>query len=189
MAKGSYHHGDLRAALLTVAAEQIAAGGVDSVSLRELARRAGVSHAAPAHHFRDRRGLLTELAVEGFGLLADELGRAAPDLRELAVAYVRFALRNPGHFEVMFRNDLLHPDDPALIAARTRSGDLLRAGVADKLPEHDREEAGATALAAWSLVHGFASLWRAGALSGSALATDPDPEALARRMITSMRIG
>ncbi|GGS34242.1 TetR/AcrR family transcriptional regulator [Actinokineospora fastidiosa] len=176
MAKSTYHHGDLRAALLAVAAEQIAAGGVDSVSLRELARRAGVSHAAPAHHFGDRRGLLTELAVEGFGLLADALA-AAPDLRERAIAYVRFALAHPGHFEVMFRRDLLRPDDPRLADARARSGEYLRSGTASP----------PAALAAWSLVHGFASLWREGALAGSALATDSDPQALARLMVGAIR--
>ncbi|MGW5051820.1 TetR/AcrR family transcriptional regulator [Actinokineospora sp. NPDC004072] len=180
MTKGGYHHGDLRAALLATTAEQIAAGGVDSVSMRELARRAGVSHAAPAHHFGDRRGLLTALATEGFTRLADELAPAAPDLRELAVAYVRFALGNPGHFEVMFRRDLLRADDARLAAARERSGQLLRRGVGDRAD---------AALAAWSLVHGFAALWREGALAGSALATDPDPEALARQMIEAIRLG
>src|SRR5690242_20256319 len=67
MAKASYHHGDLKAVILAQAAMLVAERGADGVSLRELARAAGVSHAAPAHHFTDRRGLFTALATEGFG--------------------------------------------------------------------------------------------------------------------------
>jgi AcrR family transcriptional regulator len=70
MSRLTYHHGDLRAAMLTEAARLVAERGVDRVSLRELAREAGVSHAAPAHHFTDRRGLFTALAAQGFELLA-----------------------------------------------------------------------------------------------------------------------
>ncbi|HZE38947.1 MAG TPA: TetR/AcrR family transcriptional regulator [Stackebrandtia sp.] len=180
MAKGTYHHGDLRPALLKAAAEHIAESGVETLSLRELARRAGVSHAAPAHHFGDRRGLLTALATEAFGLLADQLEAAGPDFREIAVAYVRFAVSNPGHFKVMFRGDLLSADDARLAAARQGSAAKLRTGAtAGRGPD--------TQLAAWSLVHGFASLWLDGALKGSPLADDADPETLARRMVA--RVG
>ncbi|MFJ1457432.1 TetR/AcrR family transcriptional regulator [Nocardia sp. N2S4-5] len=183
MTKTSYHHGDLRATLLQAAAEQIATEGVDAVSLRALAQRAGVSHAAPAHHFGNKQGLLTALAVEGFELLADELRSAAGDFREVAVAYIRFARRHPGHFDVMFRRDLLRGDDERLDAARDRSGAELRSGVRelDVAPEGQP----ATQLAAWSLVHGFASLWREGALEGSQLGGD-DPEDLARRMVAAI---
>ncbi|WP_067461980.1 TetR/AcrR family transcriptional regulator [Nocardia amamiensis] len=187
MAKDSYHHGDLRAALLAAAAERIAADGVDALSLRNLARHAGVSHAAPAHHFGDRAGLLTALATEGFELLAERLEQAAEDLREVAVAYIRFALEYPGHFDVMYRHSLLHADDPKLQAARERSGTALRSGVSAIQPEHSRKHQQAMQLAAWSLVHGFASLWREGALHNSALVTDPDPEVLARTMLSTIR--
>ncbi|WP_109528185.1 MULTISPECIES: TetR/AcrR family transcriptional regulator [Nocardia] len=187
MTKSGYHHGDLRATILAAAAEQIATDGVDAVSLRGLARRAGVSHAAPAHHFGDRAGLLTALAIEGFDLLAAELAGAGSDFREVAVAYIRFALRHRGHFDVMYRGDLLRTDDPELARARTDSGVALRAGVAElptrRSPERDR----ATQLAAWSLVHGFATLWREGALANSALTTSDDPETLARAMIDTVQ--
>ena len=182
MAKAGYHHGALRVAILEAAAEQIASDGVDAVSLRGLARRAGVSHAAPAHHFGDRKGLLTALAAEGFGLLAEELARAASEFREVAVAYVRFALDHPGHFAVMFRPDLLHVDDPDLVAARTRAGDVLRAGVSELPADRRGGDPADAQLAAWSLVHGFASLWLDGALAGSALVREDDPEGLARRL-------
>ncbi|MEV0028291.1 TetR/AcrR family transcriptional regulator [Nocardia sp. NPDC050793] len=187
MAKSGYHHGDLRTAILTAAAEQIAADGVDAISLRGLARRAGVSHAAPAHHFGDRAGLLTALATEGYDLLGAELDSAGPDFREVAVAYVRFALNHPGHFDVMFRRDLLRADDPELRAARTRSGAALRSGVAELQPERTDGSERAIQLAAWSLVHGFAALWREGALTDSTLADSTDPEELARAMLATVQ--
>ena len=99
----SYHHGDLRAALLAAAEVELTEKGVEAFSLRSVAKRAGVSHAAPAHHFGDARGLLTALAVEGFRrFLATQHRRealAAPDPRAQLVAaglgYVDFALAYP----------------------------------------------------------------------------------------------
>src|SRR6478736_10491603 len=98
----TYHHGDLRRAVLTAALDVIRTEGPGALSLRDLARRAGVSHAAPAHHFKDRTGLLTAIAAEGYALFADALADA-PDLRERGVAYVRFAATHPAHFQVMFQ--------------------------------------------------------------------------------------
>ncbi|MCA5892941.1 WHG domain-containing protein [Isoptericola sp. NEAU-Y5] len=176
-----YHHGDLRATVLRRAAEQVASEGVDGISLRVLARLAGVSHAAPAHHFGDRRGLFTALAAEGYTLLGDELGAAGPDLRDAAVAYVRFALAHPGHFAVMFRSDLVRADDPDLLAARGRAGAVLSGGVGAL---GDVEDPATVQLAAWSIVHGFASLWREGAFERSDLLDGAaDPEVLARRVV------
>ncbi|WP_194834538.1 TetR/AcrR family transcriptional regulator [Nocardia sp. XZ_19_369] len=185
MAKSGYHHGDLRATILAAAADQIASDGVDAVSLRELARRAGVSHAAPAHHFGDRAGVLTALAIEGFELLAAELTQAGADFREVAVAYIRFAREHPGHFDVMFRHSLLRADDPRLAEARTKSAAALRSGVSAIHPGNVEQQQ-ATQLAAWSLVHGFAALWREGALDNSSLADEADPELLARRMLATV---
>ena len=110
-----YHHGDLRRAVLTAAVEAIDESGPAGISLRDLARRAGVSHAAPAHHFGDKAGLLTALAVEGYDMLADAViaaHRRTGDLVETGVAYVRFAVDHRAHFEVMFRPDLYRADDP-----------------------------------------------------------------------------
>lgn len=180
-----YHHGDLKTTLLEAAADQIATEGIDSISLRALAQRAGVSHAAPAHHFGNRQGLFAELAIEGYGLLAQELHSAAGDFGEMAVAYIRFARRYPGHFDIMFRRDLLDTDDERLIAANEVSGRELRTGV-DELdgPVADQK---AAQLAAWSLVHGFAALWRAGTLIDSELGGE-DPEELARRMVAAVEL-
>lgn len=126
----TYHHGDLRRVILDAALDAIATNGPGALSLRDLARRAGVSHAAPAHHFKDRTGLLTAVAAEGYALFADALA-GAPDLRERGVAYVRFAATHPAHFQVMFQPDLHRTDDPDLLAARTRAAEALRAGVAE----------------------------------------------------------
>ncbi|WP_030690314.1 TetR/AcrR family transcriptional regulator [Streptomyces globisporus] len=156
--RSTYHHGDLRQAVLAAALDVIAAEGPGALSLRDLARRAGVSHAAPAHHFKDRTGLLTAIATEGYGLLAAALADPAhgsPTLRERGVRYVRFALTHPAHFQVMFQPELLRADDPDLLAARERASAELRAGVADLPDVPDARQAG---IAAWSLAHGFATL-------------------------------
>lgn len=163
----TYHHGDLPRALLRAAAEAIADDGADGLSLRDLARRAGVSHAAPAHHFGSRRGLLAALAVEGQDLLTEALEAALPSgFERVAVAYVRFAAEHPGHFAVLHRSDLLDVDDPMLIAARSRTDQVLERGIlmlsGDQRGELDLHEA---KLAAWSLVQGIAALAASGALA------------------------
>ncbi|MFJ5832231.1 TetR/AcrR family transcriptional regulator [Streptomyces sp. NPDC093089] len=152
--RNSYHHGDLRQAVLAAALDAIAAEGPGSLSLRDLARRAGVSHAAPAHHFKDRTGLLTAIAAQGYELLADALA-GAPELSERGVRYVRFAVDHPAHFTVMFQPELLRADDPDLLAAKDRASAELRAGVTDLKNAPDVRTAG---IAAWSLAHGFATL-------------------------------
>ncbi|MFG2047168.1 TetR/AcrR family transcriptional regulator [Micromonospora sp. NPDC048935] len=160
----AYHHGDLRRALLAAALEAIEEVGPATLSLRDLARRAGVSHAAPAHHFGDKAGLLTALAAQGFELLAQTLVAAKDDFLEAGVAYVDFAVTHRAYFEVMFRPELYRADDPELIAARERSGAALRSGVAALAGDSGPVDADRHALAAWSIAHGFATLWLSGAL-------------------------
>src|SRR3954469_5729443 len=136
-----YHHGDLRRALLATPLGAIAEHGPVAISLRELARRAGVSHAAPTHHFRDKTGLLTALAAEGWGLLADAL-EAVPgrDFAELGVSYVVFATDHPAHFAVMRAPGLVRGDDPDLVAAERRAGGAP-AGQADGGPRRPAHRA------------------------------------------------
>ncbi|MFI6651297.1 TetR/AcrR family transcriptional regulator [Streptomyces sp. NPDC050529] len=175
----TYHHGDLRRALLAAALDVIRTEGPAALSLRDLARRAGVSHAAPAHHFKDRIGLLTAIAAEGYGLFADALADA-PDLRERGVRYVRFATEHPAHFQVMFQPDLHRADDPDLLAAKERATAELRAGVTE-LPAAGRgDDARLAGVAAWSLAHGFATLLLSGNLSGAV--GDRDPEEVFRTL-------
>ncbi|MEW2315648.1 TetR/AcrR family transcriptional regulator [Streptomyces bauhiniae] len=153
----TYHHGDLRRAVLSAALDVIAADGPGALSLRDLARRAGVSHAAPAHHFKDRTGLLTAIAAEGFGLLADVL-REAPGLREAGVRYVRFAREHPAHFQVMFSPELLRAEDLELTTARALAGDALAQAVTAVDPGDRGPDARLAGMAAWSLAHGYATL-------------------------------
>jgi AcrR family transcriptional regulator len=153
-----YHHGDLRRVLLEEAVASLRESGPAALSLRDLARRAGVSHAAPAHHFGDKRGLLTAVAAEGFRRLSASLGatyEATRDVAEVGVAYVTFAVEERPYFDVMFRPDLYDPHDPELVAARPASGAALYG------PAATVSEAG---IAAWSLVHGLATLGLAGNL-------------------------
>ncbi|WP_024874453.1 TetR/AcrR family transcriptional regulator [Saccharomonospora piscinae] len=164
--RDTYHHGDLRRAIITVAVDVISTDGTAAISLRDLARRAGVSHAAPAHHFGDKAGLLTAIAVEGYEFLADSLQDALNStplpLVELGVRYVNFAAEHPAHFEVMYRPDLYHRDDPELLAAKNWTRRVLRAGVAGAPSDAHDTIVEADALAAWSMAHGFATLLRTG---------------------------
>jgi AcrR family transcriptional regulator len=182
MSDRPYHHGHLRHELLRRAAEMIDEVGPARVSLRELARRAGVSHAAPAHHFRDKAGLLTAIAAEGFLLLADQLTEALEstgDFLEVGVAYVEFAVTHRAHFEVMFRPDLYDADATDVRAARERSSAALYGGVSAVPSGATGSDTRTAGLAAWSIVHGFASLWNTGALPSE---LGPDAAAAARHV-------
>lgn len=128
MGERPYHHGDLREALLLKAEETLRASGVDALSLRELARAVGVSHAAPRRHFDDKADLLKALVAKGFQQLGQSLAEAArPDgdftdrLRRVAVSYVEFATVNPALVDLMSSSAYLSdaPDD--LVAARESS--------------------------------------------------------------------
>ena len=171
--RSAYHHGDLRAAILTEAACLVAERGAEQVSLRELARSAGVSHAAPAHHFTDRRGLFTALATQGFRLLADALIEARGHFADAAVAYVRFAIEHPGHYQVMFNKSLLDVSDAELAAAEAASGAELSRGVATLRDRNATADPAGAQLAAWSLVHGFSMLWLNGAVNAQDREMDP----------------
>jgi AcrR family transcriptional regulator len=157
-----YHHGDLRRALLEAAVQAILEAGPAAVSLRDLARRTGVSHAAPAHHFGDKAGLLTAVAADGFRRLAATLRetyQATGSFLEVGVAYVRFAVTHRAHFEVMFRPELYRPDDPELVRAREQDRALLYPPAAEAANNPDGRGDVRAGVAAWSLVHGLATLW------------------------------
>jgi AcrR family transcriptional regulator len=175
--RDTYHHGDLKATILGEAAALVAERGAADLSLRELARVAGVSHAAPAHHFSDRRGLFTALATEGFRMLADALAGARPDFLDAALAYVRFAIDHPGHYAVMFDKSLYDTTDLELVAAETSAGAELAAGVGTLDDPRANDDPQAAQLAAWSLVHGFSLLWL-----NKAIDNDTDPMAVVHRV-------
>ena len=161
-----YHHGDLPAALRSATAELIAENGPSGFSLREVARRAGVSHAAPAHHFGDAEGLLTSVAAEGFARLADageeagdHVDEAVERLRRIGASYVRVARENPGHFAVMIQSDLVCSDDPILLEHSLRAYVALQRAIElvrhQLNPELDVEVA---ATFCWASIQGLVSL-------------------------------
>ena len=174
----AYHHGALKAALLDAADALLDEGGAGAVSLREAARRAGVSATAPYRHFADKEALLAALATRGFeqfGAALDEAARDASDpLAAMGLAYVRFALARPGRFRLMFGPGIDRSRFPELQAAAARAFERLVAGV-EANPRPGREpDARTGAIAAWALVHGLAQLFLDGMLPGR------DPEALVR---------
>jgi AcrR family transcriptional regulator len=148
--------------------------GAEGVSLREVARRAGVSHAAPAHHFGDRAGLLTALATEGFILFDQHLRNAlaatprkpVDQLPALGRAYAEFADLHPGHFAVMFRPALIHRTDPAFAAASDAAFETLRLHVerCQRAGWHAAADNQILAAAAWALAHGITALRMQGSL-------------------------
>lgn len=163
-----YHHGDLRQAMLQAASQLIEEQGLENFTLRECARRAGVSHGAPAHHFGDVRGLLTALVTEGFEqlhatMLAHEAA-APPDAYAQLVAngqaYVAFAHAHRGRFQLMFRRDRVHADDPALQRAGSATYARLQHHIAAVLAAARAGSAqqDAKALLAWTVVHGLSTL-------------------------------
>lgn len=170
-----YHHGDLRSALLQAAREILAERGPDGFSLRDCARRAGVSHAAPTHHFGDVKGLLTAVATDGFLALSLAMRRsaeAAPktpadQLIALGRAYVEQAVNDPGAFRVMFRPMLLHLEDPAFKQAASDARAALQSGIEqlrrpdEETPELQKKRA----VLAWAAVHGLAFLLLDGPLA------------------------
>jgi len=175
-ANPTYYDGDLRRDLIDTALELIAREGPSAVSLRLLARRLGVSHAAPANHFPDKAALFTAIAIEGFKLLAaaiedavQQLGPDATASQRLAAtgrAYTSFAVGHRAHFEVMWQRDLLHQDDSELAAAGDATFALLLGGVHDAQAEGWATSADPHTVAylAWSVVHGLAALWLGGSL-------------------------
>lgn len=168
-----YHHGALRGALLDEALELIRELGPEGFTLRELARRLGVSHAAPYRHFVDRGALLTAVAALGCDELRAAiragLEAAGPDLRARFLAggyaYVRFALDRPAHFKTMFESPEVDTGDPMYMEATARCRGILIEFIGDGqrkglLVEGDPEE---MATPVWAMHHGLASLASAGA--------------------------
>jgi len=162
-----YHHGNLREALLEAAIRLIAEVGPTAFTLREVARRAGVSHNAPYRHFRDRDDLLAAVAAQGFRELTRAMNEAAAAksdvlerLEHAGLGYVTFALRRPEHFTVMFDAPVSKRKHPDSAAAGEESFATLLGFVkgcqdAGRLPSGDLRQ---MALLAWTMVHGIAKL-------------------------------
>jgi AcrR family transcriptional regulator len=176
----SYHHGDLRPALIQAALELLREGGTEALSLRAVTRRAGVSAMAPYRHFPEKEALLASVAAHGFNRLRATLSTAdsnAADAREAlaaqGVAYVRFACEDPALFRLMF--GAAQPRNyPELGAAGDAAYGVLAGRVASFCREAERAD---VALTCWSVVHGLASL-----LVDGQLRQDASPVMLAERV-------
>lgn len=192
---GRFHHGDLARALLDAVAEAIEEQGPEAISLRDVARRAGVAHSAVAPHFGDKRGLLTSFAAEGLerlgaaqrAFMAAAGQDAAAQCAAAAHGYLDFARRNPAHFRLMFRSALLDGRDARLEAAREAAWRPLAETVSALSPWALPEARQRSMAYAWSVVHGFASLEAEGAtdmlLGGERMST-AEPALVARIVAT-----
>lgn len=165
---------------MATALEVIAKDGISALSLRELARNAGVSHGAPAHHFGDRKGLITALAIAGHNLLIENLKEAlsnSPDdpkqrLRAVGIAYVQFAVDNPAYFEVMFKPELHRKGDPELEHTFGKARRFLSEALASTGDVRLGQRKEIAELRAWALAHGLASLLLNGSISSDGDASD-----------------
>lgn len=173
----TYHHGDLANALLEAVGAIVREKGATGVSLREAARRAGVSHSAPAHHFGDKTGMLEAYAIQGWEILSRALQDAfnstdgsghRAQLVEMGRAYIRFAMDHPEHYEVMTRmmddcHDPLAPVNLAGDAAFTPLALLVGRLVDDGIVQPERGRYFAAML--WGMVHGVTHLWQSDKMS------------------------
>ena len=165
----NYHHGDLRTALVEAAEAVLTERGVEGFTLRECARRAGVSHAAPAHHFKDAKGLLTEVAALGFERLTEAERKARdsetnPNNRLLGtgIGYVRFAIEHPAQFQLMFQKGLVDHANERLATASAAAFQVFIETYSEvyrpAFPEWMHKDADPSVMREWALVHGFATL-------------------------------
>lgn len=168
MAKKRYHHGDLAKALLEAAEAELNENGLERFSLRAVAKRAGVSHGAPAHHFTDVRGLLTALAADGYErLLMQQTEReqsAAATVRDRMVAsglgYIDFAMANPQLFHLMFNSSIPNRDDERFFNVALSVFDRLVENTTAKTGTNPYEDHSSMLdlMVSWSVVHGLAEL-------------------------------
>jgi AcrR family transcriptional regulator len=176
MSEQRYHHGDLRRALITHALRIIDAEGIDALTIRRLAREAGVSHAAPAYHFADKSAIAIAVATEGFRIFGNALASAlqVPDpqerLRTIGRAYCRFAYDHPAYYRIMFgeHSGLPKPEDETFAATAVQAFETLLKVVRPLVVGPDTTETEAlqrtraAAMVAWSIVHGTVTLWQSG---------------------------
>ena len=168
MPKQTYHHGDLHEALINTAEKLLNAHGPDKLSLRGLAREAGVSQTAPYRHFADKDALLVKVATRGFRDFTKALQNAVTgnsarspkeQLTALSRAYIDFSIRRTGVFQLMFLSDLLPKcADPEMLQAAIGSFRVLAKTVADCQGKSDPEPTDATVIASWAMMHGLSML-------------------------------
>jgi AcrR family transcriptional regulator len=197
-ARDSYHHGALREELITASLKLIEAEGIGAVSLRRVAREAGVSPGAPYHHFADRSALLAAITVRGSGLLEQSLREArrraptaAAALGALIETYVRFAAENPAYIHLMLRPELSRPENhPEVQAAGEGAITLLTEVVQDCQREGSAPPGDPATLTGlvWALAIGIVTLWLDGPLEARCVDLGTTPQELTAR-ITALLTG
>ncbi|MEC3982326.1 TetR/AcrR family transcriptional regulator [Amycolatopsis sp. H20-H5] len=174
-----------RQRLITTATRLLTEQGVEAVTLRGIAKAAGVSHGAPLRHFTGRAELLSAVAALGFVELRERetlLPAGTPRQRLIAAchSYLDFALANPAMFELMFRRDLIDPEEPELITQSSAVFDLFAELVGDLQTDlkdpgwHPGTDARLLAASLWASLHGLAQLWLWGGLAGASFASSPE---------------
>ncbi|PTQ90651.1 TetR/AcrR family transcriptional regulator [Agitococcus lubricus] len=194
-----YHHGDLARALLKAADAIIEEEGLEAFTLRSCARKAGVSHAAPAHHFKDRAGLLSAYAASIFRdmtvSMQEQIALAGDDghaqLKAVGLAYIRFALERPGAFRLVFRCEALAQNCPEMKEAGDACFQLLVDVIQSLIPTANKEEVLLYTTLAWSIVHGFSTLWLEGnlahMLTGKSMNLEVHAEGMAQQILSLVR--
>lgn len=163
--KRPFHHGNLKSALIDAALKVLDEDGPDAITIREVARRAGVSHAAPANHFADRRALLTEVAVVLFDELYLRIANAGTSaatpgverVRAFATALMEYGFSDPQRYRMLWRRDLVDDADTRLTLAMDRIYDDLIAEIS-ALPGAGGIDPDTTAIGLWSIAHGYISM-------------------------------
>ncbi len=185
MSKEKHHHGDLREALIAAGIALVEAGGPEALSLRKCAARAGVSHAAPAHHFNGLASLKLAIVARGYKIFTETMqahrqGAGAPHARLLAICegYLAFARSHTALFQIMFQpfsGDLAQINAPVLAELEKHSGAAYRELAQACAPfEPVSGQAGGTEAMVWSLVHGYAMLFASAPEGGTPIGTPPD---------------
>jgi AcrR family transcriptional regulator len=180
MTEKKYHHGDLKNALIKAGAEILSKEGVSGLSLRKVASRAGVSHAAPYAHFTDKQALIAAISTEGYRRLYEKLVLLVKKYQddplrrfvEVAWTYIEFARSDPDHFKVTFSSVLEKEKDFPAFVEMTRKNFQLLVGIVEACQAAGLLKPGPAdilAVSIWSLVHGFASLLIEGQISHTAL--------------------
>lgn len=192
---GKYHHGDLRRALVEAALQLVQEEGPSGITLREAARRAGVTHAAPYRHFADKEALLAAVAEEGFKQLRDQIAESmaagGDAIDAVGRAYVKFAMNNPSQFKVMFGAQVGDKRNySSLLEADQAVFDLLVSAIdsAQKSSDLPDGNTAAMGMVAWSMVHGVASLVVHGQMDRAGVSPDQIEE-LARRVTRTAHAG
>ena len=186
MTKKPYHHGDLATALLKAAEEELSENGIEKFSLRAVAKRAGVSHGAPAHHFGDARGLLTALTAKGYERMLEIQARheakAASDPRSQLIAiglgYIEFAMGNRELFRLMFNSSMLNREDEHYTKVSSSVFEKLVKQTEAQTKHHpfENKDSMIELMASWSIVHGLAELIVLGRAEAPLKLSEQSPE-------------